>query len=228
MAWGDSVKELRDDTDRDLRRAVSRPSTNTSLLMRVRQQEPRAWSRLVYLYGPVVYAWCRRVGLQDSDAEEVGQEVFRAVASGIERFRRESGSDTFRGWLWGIAQNKLKDHWRRQSKQPAALGGSSAQKRFEQLAEPATANSLDPGGAGEALHVLRRACELVKRDFQERSWNAFWQVTVEEKPPAEVAEALCMSRTAVYIAKSRILHRLRRELEDLEELGLDSLRLGGR
>jgi RNA polymerase sigma-70 factor (ECF subfamily) len=80
--------------------------------------DPNAWRRLARLYRPGVYAWCRRAGLQSADATDVGQEVFLAVVKGIATFRRDRPGDSFRGWLFGIARHKIKDHWRRQACRP--------------------------------------------------------------------------------------------------------------
>jgi Sigma-70 region 2 len=75
-------------------------STSASLLQRVRRFDPDAWDRLCALYGPVVYGWCRRAGLQENDAAEVLQEVFRSVFRGIGDFQKSaSQAGTFRGWL---------------------------------------------------------------------------------------------------------------------------------
>jgi RNA polymerase sigma-70 factor (ECF subfamily) len=103
----------------------STSSTSLSLIRRVRQFDPDAWNRLSRLYNPVVYHWCRRAGLQDSDAADVVQEVFRALASGIASFASDDDSGGFRGWLWGITRNKLADHHRKAVKQPHSVGGAS-------------------------------------------------------------------------------------------------------
>src|SRR5262245_59702180 len=105
-------------------------SLASSLLVRLRGQDADAWRRLTTLYGPVVYDWCRAAGLQAEDAADVGQEVFQAVARGLADFRRQRPGDSFRGWLWTIAHNKMRDFWRRQAARPQAAGGSSAQQRL--------------------------------------------------------------------------------------------------
>src|SRR4051812_12629786 len=91
---------------------AAQDSLASSLLLRLKSRDPDSWSKLTILYGPVVYDWCRRAGLQDQDAADVGQDVFQAVSSGLNDFRRERSGDTFRGWLWMITRNKLRDHWR--------------------------------------------------------------------------------------------------------------------
>jgi RNA polymerase sigma-70 factor (ECF subfamily) len=118
--------------------------------------------------------------------------------------------------LWGITHNKVRDFWRRQASQPAAAGGSEAQERLAQLAAEEEASSAGPQPSAQTLGLFRRAVQLLRSEFEERSWRAFWRVVVEGQRPADVAAELGMTVNAVYVAKSRILHRLRQELGDVE------------
>jgi RNA polymerase sigma-70 factor (ECF subfamily) len=190
-------------------------SLSSTLLARMRTGERAAWDRLVELYGPVVYAWCRARRLQAADAADVGQEVFAAVAAGLERFRRDCPGDSFRGWLRGITQHKLADFWRRRVGQPEATGGSDAQQRLAEL--PADDSTMSQGGGSlsETKLLLQRALELVRLEFEGPTWRAFWRVVVEGQASADVAGALGMTCNAVYVAKSRVLRRLREEFGDL-------------
>src|SRR5262249_25678309 len=98
---------------------------------------------LAALYGPVLDGWCRRAGLREQAADDVKQEVFRSVAQHLGDFRRERPGDSFRGWLWRITHNKVRDFWRRQQHRPQAVGGTTAQQRFQELAQESE-DSLPP------------------------------------------------------------------------------------
>ena len=74
-----------------------------------------------------------RAGLQESDAADICQDVFRAVAGNLERFRYDRPSDTFRGWLWTITRNKIRDFCRAQANRPGAMGGTVAQQRMHEV-----------------------------------------------------------------------------------------------
>ena len=191
-------------------------ATSRSLLARVQADEPQAWERLVHLYAPLVHQWCRRHGLQDQDLADVFQEVFQAVVSHVGRFRKERAGDTFRGWLRRITQNKLRDHFRRQGRDVRGVGGSSARERLAQLPEPPPAEDERPVEDAER-GLFARALGLIREEFEERTWAAFWRTAVEGRAAKDVGAELSMTPGAVRVAKSRVLHRLREELGDLME-----------
>jgi RNA polymerase sigma-70 factor (ECF subfamily) len=191
------------------------PSTRSSLLERVKSKDADAWRRLVDLYGPLVFHWCRRQNLPPEDVADVFQEVFRAVAIHIVHFRKERPSDSFRGWLLVITQNKIRDHYRRLGKGPVAVGGSDACRQLDQV--PAPASSSDAGEMDQQHQLLHRGLDLIRAEFEERTWEAFWGVVVEGRTPAEMADALGITANAVYKSKARVLRRLREELGDLTE-----------
>lgn len=190
-------------------------SMSSTLLGRLRERQPAAWERLCQVYGPLVYAWCRRGGLQDDVAADVMQEVFQSVAGGINAFRRDRPGDSFTAWLATITRNKIRDHFRRQATSPdGAAGGTDFYEQMQNIPAPADAEgssvSLD-----DRHSVVHRALNLIRGDFEPHTWQAFWQTTVEQRKPADVAADLGMKVNAVYNAKRRVLHRLRDEFEGL-------------
>jgi RNA polymerase sigma-70 factor (ECF subfamily) len=190
-------------------------SLGSSLLGRLKTDSSQAWRRLIRLYGPLVYQWCRHSGLQRADAKDVGQEVFSAVASRIGGFRRSLPGDTFRGWLWTITRSKIADYGRRRQKQPRAVGGSTAQLWMNGLAADDAAGTDQAGEPAIPGSLFQRGLELIRKEFEARTWKAFWRVAVDGCPPAMVAEETGLSVNSVYLAKSRVLRRLREELGDI-------------
>jgi RNA polymerase sigma-70 factor (ECF subfamily) len=195
---------------------AANPSVGESLLVRLRAGQAGAWERLVRLYGQTVYVWCRVAGVPEADAADVSQEVFAAVVRRLADFRRERPGDSFRGWLWTITRNKVRDHWRRRADQVEAAGGTTAQEVMNQVPEDGVPGSE---AEDEASDLYRRALELIRSEFEERTWRAFLMVTVEGRLPSDAAAALGTTPGAVYIAKSRVLKRLRDEFGDLIEGG---------
>lgn len=195
--------------------------TSLSLLARLRAGDEQGWGRLVRLYGPLVYNWCRRAGLSQDDAEDAVQDVFAAVSQHLEKFRRDRPGDSFRKWLKTIAFNRAREFHRRQSIRPRAQGGTHAQMQFAALAEP-TLDYVPPDDStdedeSERQHLLRQATELVRTDFEPATWSAFWETAVRGRAAPDVAADLGITANAVRIAKSRVRARLREELDGLLE-----------
>lgn len=192
-------------------RPMDHRSTSQSLLQRARDQDEAAWSRLVYLYAPLVHFWCQTWGVQGADADDISQEVFKSVVSALETFRRDRPGDTFRGWLRVIAQRKVYDLRRRQQRTPDAAGGPDSRLRyFPAPDEPSPADLPE-----EVRRLHHRALEMVRGEFEERTWQAFWKCAVDGRTAAEVAEEMGMKMAAVRQAKSRVLRRLKEQLGDV-------------
>jgi RNA polymerase sigma-70 factor (ECF subfamily) len=189
-------------------------ATFRGLLERVKVDDEAAWHRLIDLYAPLVYRWCRRDGLPEQDAADVFQDVFQSVATHIADFRKEKEGDTFRGWLRTITRNKVRDQFRKARREPSGEGGSEALTRLSALPEPIPTESDDSGEEQADRGLFDRALALIRSEFEPRTWQAFWLTTVEGRSPFDVSSELSMSPGAVRVAKSRVLRRLRDELGD--------------
>ena len=146
---------------------TSTSHTHPSLLSGLRRQHEPSWERLVDLFGPMVYAMCRRSGLGSEAAADVMQETFLSVSKSLEKFKYRDSSDTFRGWLWTITRNKVRDHFRALAGRPDAQGGTTAQLQLQQVPDEAPSDTDDT--TGEHLHskLARRAVALMQTDFEE-------------------------------------------------------------
>ena len=195
---------------------TSPPSgTSLSLLARANENEAESWRKIVELYSPLVFFWCRRAGLTREDAADVLQNVWQAVASHLNQFVRQR-EGAFRGWLWTITRNKLHDHYR-QGGEPLGAGGSTAQQILQNLPEHEPESYVAQSSADGSGDVLRRALAMIQADFEPHTWQAFWLAAVEGLPARDIAERLQMSLDGVYQAKARVLRRLREELAGLQD-----------
>jgi RNA polymerase sigma-70 factor (ECF subfamily) len=194
-------------------------TTSLTLLQRLRANEDDAWRVMVQLYTPLVVQWCARGGVRGADAEDVVQEVFHAAASHLEDFRRDRPGDSFRAWLRGITRNMVLQHFRKGARHPKARGGTDALLRLQEVEgddAPGAADTADDANPAEELDGLRRrALELVRGRFEERTWQAFWQTVVEGRSPVDIAADMGVTPAAVRMAKSRVLHRLKEEFGEL-------------
>jgi RNA polymerase sigma-70 factor, ECF subfamily len=197
-------------------RRIRSGTVSTTMLGQLRAQDPDAWRRLTELVGPVVYRWCRKANVQPNDADNIVQDVFQSVYVGLAGFSREKPEDSFRGWLWTIAHRKRMDFFRRQQKTPVAFGGTDAAARIQQHEDVMLPPEETPEDAADSDQlIMQRAIEMIRDDFSEKVWQAFWQTAINDRESPEVAEELGMSRDSIRQAKSRVLRRLRTELTGL-------------
>jgi RNA polymerase sigma-70 factor (ECF subfamily) len=197
---------------------VEAPLTSASLLVRIRDgRDQQAWQQFVQLYAPVVYGFARKRGLQDADAADVMQDVLRSVARAAAQLDYDPSRGSFRGWLYTVARNKI-INFLESSRHNAGrgIGGTDAHQRLESVADTewAFAESWDEE---YERNLAALAMQRVQGEVQPATWQAFWQTAVEGKHAREAGAALGMSAGAVYVARSRVLARLKEEVGRLRE-----------
>lgn len=189
------------------------PSTSFSLVQRVRQRDPDAWNAFSALYSPLVYRWARRWGLQSEDSADVLQNVFVSVFRGLERFDADRPDASFRGWLWTITRNAVREHIRKRRAEPPAAGGSAAAQLLSELPDLESEAADQPDQEAFA-GLTHRALDVVRSRTAPQVWDAFWRTTLGGESAPEAAAALGMTATAVRQAKYRVLCQLRDLLLD--------------
>jgi RNA polymerase sigma-70 factor (ECF subfamily) len=189
--------------------------TRRSLIVKLRDPADAAsWREFVAIYEPLLYRLARRKGLQDADARDLCQEVFQAVARAIHRWDPERGR--FRGWLSRIARNLIINFLSRRQHQPRGSGDTRVQDLLEaQPAADASATALFEAELRSQL--FQWAADEIRGEFSPSTWQAFWLTAIDDWPPSEAAAELRMSVGAVYVARSRVLSRLRRRIEQLND-----------
>jgi RNA polymerase sigma-70 factor (ECF subfamily) len=187
------------------------PATRPSLLVRLRDSadEP-AWKQFVDLYGPLIFRYGIRQGLQEADAADLTQEVLTGLAQTLPRWSYDPARGTFRAWLFTVVANKFRTLAARQGRQEHGSGDTTAQRALNQQAAP------DPQAAWDQEYrrqLFAWAAERVRPDVNANAWQAFWQTGVEGQSAKDVAGRLSMTVAAVYMAKSRILARIREQIQ---------------
>jgi RNA polymerase sigma factor (sigma-70 family) len=191
-------------------------STRASLLIRLRDpRDELAWSDFTEIYRPLICEFARKRGLQEADAQDLAQEVFRAVARAIERYDPDPALGSFRGWLFRITNNLMINLLAAQRRHPRGTGDTGLQQLLEQQPDV-----IDDESALFESEYRRRllawAAERARCAFSNVTWQAFWLTGVEGRPAKEVAHSLGMSIGTVYQYKSRVVARIRREIERVE------------
>ncbi|MBI1348704.1 sigma-70 family RNA polymerase sigma factor [bacterium] len=186
----------------------SRLSTSISLIRRARLMEPEAWSLLTRLYGPLIYSWARKSGLQSNDAADVLQAVFISVWRGLPAFTLDRPDASFRGWLRIITSNTIRAEMRR--RRPV----TASKEEIAALADSDLEEDSDFASDDLYSELTRHAIDLVRSTVDSRTWNAFWMMAMEEASASEVASLLGMTSLAVRQAKFRVICRLKSLLAD--------------
>jgi RNA polymerase sigma factor (sigma-70 family) len=193
------------------------PDTRHTLLIRLQQAEDQqAWREFLEIYEPVVYRLARHRGLQHADALDVTQDVLASVATAIDRWDPDPAQGRFRGWLFTIARNLIVDALVVKSHRPRGSGQTTIQQLLEQ--QPAVEEQEASVCEWEYQRAtFQWAAEQIRGEFQEKTWQAFWQTGVGNEPIPDTAARLGLSVGAVYAARSRVLARLRKKIEQLED-----------
>ena len=147
------------------------------------------------------------------DVPDIVQDVFQTVVRHIDRFEKKRDSDSFRGWLRSIARSRIVDYIRRQHREPHGPGGTEAARRLQQFPEEECSDGeIELSDEPVFSALLQTALSSIRDEFQDRTWQAFWGVTVQGRAASDVGAELDMQPGAVRVAKCRVLKRLRREL----------------
>jgi RNA polymerase sigma-70 factor (ECF subfamily) len=192
------------------------PPTRASLLVRLRDRgDEAAWTEFIDLYGALIYNYARKQGLQAADAADLGQEVLRAVATSVGRLEYDPRRGLFRNWLFTIVRRKLSDWRAAQRRGPCGSGDTATRQVLEQVQAPP---AQDVAWENEwENRVFAWACEQARKDVTHSTWKAFWRTAMDGHPTQQVAADLGLTAAAVYLARHRVLARLRELVQSVRE-----------
>lgn len=186
------------------------PDTRASLLLRLQQpDDERAWQEFVEIYQPLIERLAIRSGLQSADAQDISQEVLARVAKAIPEWEHDPARGTFRGWLTRVTRNLTIEQFRTRARRPLTNPENGQLEQFQRDAD--SIFQLE-----QQRELFGWAARKARDQFVPTTWQAFWLTAVEQQSPSEVAEQLGLSTGAVYIARSRVMARLRELIEQTE------------
>ena len=187
-------------------------SASSSFLEGVKVRDPKAWQRMVDLHGPIVYGWARRAGLQPLAAGKVVQDVFRTVVVRVEEFRDEGEHESFRDWVWTIARSRIENSLREQTGHQEDSDGLEATEVVYD-SDSADLDITTPQPPPPDAALLHRVLGAIRPDFEDLTWDAFWNMAVLGRSSSEVADAMGTTKAVARDAKYTVLRRLRQELD---------------
>jgi RNA polymerase sigma factor (sigma-70 family) len=192
------------------------PPTRASLLVRLRDpRDEAAWREFVDLYGPLVYGYARKRGLQDADAADLGQDVLTAVAGAVGRLDYDPRRGSFRNWLFKVVWRKLANWRAARGNRARGSGDTATQQLLEQCPVP---EAEEAGWEAEwRKRAFAWACAQVRPTVSDVTWQAFCRTALDGRPGKQVAAELGLSVAAVYRARSRVLARLKELVQSVQE-----------
>ncbi|HTI52243.1 MAG TPA: sigma-70 family RNA polymerase sigma factor [Planctomycetaceae bacterium] len=185
------------------------PATSLNLLLRLRQSsDQQAWERFVDLYTPLMYRWALQAGAQPADAADLVQDVLVSLLRVLPTFEYDR-QKSFRAWLRTVLTNKWRESWRHKLL-PTAGGDALAH-----VVEPAPGVAWSD--AQEQAALCRQALELIRPEFSAATWGAFMATFFDGRPVSDICQTHALTPNAVYLARGRVLARLREELDGVWE-----------
>lgn len=188
--------------------------TRHSLLLRAQTGESNAWRDLTDLYRPLILGWLRRQGVQERDLEDLCQEVLLSVVKHLPSFQHSGNRGAFRSWLRTIVCSRTTDYWRSVDAGSRAGSEVGAAAALQQIADP-DSNLNRRWDEEHDRYVLACLLDLVEEEFEPITMQAFRRLALDGTSGAEAAKELGLSVAAVYVAKSRVLNRIRHKAEGL-------------
>lgn len=185
-------------------------TTPASLFDRLRQPgDDSAWLRFAEICTPLLHRWARHLGLQTSDANDLVQEVMLLLVAKMPEFHYDP-SRSFRNWLCSVATNK----WREMNRRRCEVTLDKPDAALDRLESPESSAFWE---AEFRQHLATVALATMQQHFEPNTWRACWETVVNGRPAADVGRELGMTEGAVYVAKWRVIRRLRQELAGMWE-----------
>ncbi len=189
------------------------PETRHSLIVRLKDQRNElAWTEFVCAYEPFLARLVRRQGTPDRHVADITQQLLISLANSVNGWSSDGREASFRRWLGRVARHVVIKFMTREKKQVTGQGGSD----FLKLVELASDDTPDEERTRQYEHeLILWAAELVRGEFRETSWRAFWMTQVEGRPVTHVARELGVTPGSIYMSRSRIFARIRSRIADV-------------
>lgn len=191
-------------------------TTRKSLIERILDGDEESWDAFYANYSRLVYAIGERSGLSADDCEDLVQEVMRTIFNNKDRFRYDPATGKFRTYLTGIVKHKVCDFYRKRDGRIVEMDEEFVLKAAEHVSR------LDEVCMEEwKNHLLNVALMELREKVDPGTFDAFQMYVLQERQPRDVAEALSISESAVYVYKNRCVRHLRAIIDRWRSLDPD-------
>ena len=198
--------------------------TRQTLLLKIRDcDDRRAWEEFVDLYTPLVVRYSASRGVPEADRADVVQEIFRAIAKVIGRFDYDRDRAKFRTWLYTVCRSKINNFHNSRERRACVTTFEAGGEAIENHPDPREEKDWEDD---YRRHMFRWAVQQVRPEFSPNQWAAFWETAVNERSAKELGAELGMSKGAIYVAKSRVVARLREQVASVAgdpDIGIDKV-----
>jgi RNA polymerase sigma factor (sigma-70 family) len=193
-------------------------TTCTELLDGLRSAGNRVvWQQFVDRYRPMIERYATRLGMNSADAQDAAQQTLISFCSEYQSGKYDRDRGRLRVWLFGIARNQIRNLHRRSARKERQVVEDASQTGF--FDRQPDDNDLEREWDKEWRDsVIRQCIEEVRNDLDAKSIEAFELFAWKGLDAAEVGRRLDMSPNAVFIAKHRILKRIRKLQGDMEDI----------
>jgi RNA polymerase sigma factor (sigma-70 family) len=195
------------------RRLMTMSDTRGSVIYGVCQHDPERWREFNAIYRPMLLAFLRKQGLNDSDASDVVGDIFVKLLDKIQTYDREKCP--FRSWLFSVAHNALIDFARRRATQRKALEGWVLT-----VLHATPSDSVRMAEEWVKMHrtkILHHALKTVRNRTSAKTWACFEQRLLRDRPGAEIGAELGLEASTVFVNASRVLKRVRTLCQEFDE-----------
>ena len=190
------------------------PETRITLIQRLQHGgDEAAWEEFVAIYRPAIVRMALRKQLQPTDAEDLAQQVLLAVSRNIDKWKQDRTRARFRTWLQTVVRNTTLNALTRKPRDQAT-GGTTAVQQLNQQPDREDSIWFDAEWRRE---TLRWATAQVREEFEPATWLAFWETAIEGTSASVTAQKCGKSVGAVYIARTRVMQRIKQKIAELDQ-----------
>ena len=195
----------------------SSPTTQVSLILRLSDaSDADAWEQFVSIYQPLIWSVAKRLQMSDADSHDACQNTLLRLSQVVHQWSPNEETSNFRGWLFRVARNCMLREFEKKENRTVSAVTSEGEQFLDQLAKgPDESDSLFQLELRRQLFAV--AIETVRPSVKPLYWDAFRLSYIENHGIKETAKLLKTDVATVYVARHRVINRIREEINKLSQ-----------